>query len=91
VVGWLQSKLLKEEIMQEVIRPALESLFNGPLTFTPEGRRYRIDGAVTFGEALFTTVGDPNGFAQYETTRNLLRSATSEAMAERFALVRLVA
>jgi hypothetical protein len=43
-------------------RPALESLFDGPLTFTPEGRRYRIEGAVSFGEALCTTAGDPNGF-----------------------------
>jgi hypothetical protein len=33
----------------------------------------------------------PTGSAQYETTRNLLKSAASDAMAELLAAVRLVA
>src|SRR5688572_20997887 len=43
-------------------RKALETVFDGPLTFTPVegGRSYRIEGAAAVG-AMFTTVSDPTG------------------------------
>jgi hypothetical protein len=37
------------------------------------------------------TMATPTGSAQYETTRSLLRSAASEVVAERLAMIRLVA
>jgi hypothetical protein len=46
-------------------RTFLAQIFAGPLTFTPEGNRYRIEGAVATASALFGSVpkyASPGGF-----------------------------
>jgi hypothetical protein len=87
-LGYIRRGCQLARAFGDVFPPLPECLLKSP---ERRGETAKISAISSASSQALGNVATPTGSAQYETTRNLLRSAASEAVAERFAMVRLVA